>query len=136
MTIDIDSLSPKELDALLSQAAKRKKTLAKRKPVAQVRKKLVAAAKAEGYTIAELFGGAAATREPKAAKPAKRTAKKAGRYVIACVLDQAAIRQLRRQPLTITWRVVFTPTDGTAAERTGRTTLARLQSARPIPVTG
>jgi DNA-binding protein H-NS len=77
MTIDIDSLSPKELDALLSQAAKRKKTLAKRKPVAQVRKKLVAAAKAEGYTIAELFGGAAATREPKAAKPAKRAAKKA-----------------------------------------------------------
>jgi DNA-binding protein H-NS len=77
MTIDIDSLSPKELDALLSQAAKRKKTLAKRKPVAQVRKKLVAAAKAEGYTIAELFGGAAASREPKAAKPAKRAAKKA-----------------------------------------------------------
>ena len=83
MTIDIDSLSPKELDALLSQAAKRKKTLAKRKPIAQVRKKLVAAAKAEGYTIAELFGGAAATREPKAAKPAKRTAKKAGGAKIA-----------------------------------------------------
>lgn len=83
MTIDIDSLSPKELDALLSQAAKRKKTLAKRKPVAQVRKKLVAAAKAEGYTIAELFGGAAATREPKAAKPAKRAAKKAGGAKIA-----------------------------------------------------
>lgn len=83
MTIDIDSLSPKELDALLSQAAKRKKTLAKRKPVAQVRKKLIAAAKAEGYTIAELFGGAAATREPKAAKPAKRAAKKAAGGKIA-----------------------------------------------------
>ncbi len=85
MTIDIDSLSPKELDALLSQAAKRKKTLAKRKPVAQVRKKLAAAAKAEGYTIAELFGGTgAATREPKAAKPAaKRAAKKAGGAKIA-----------------------------------------------------
>jgi DNA-binding protein H-NS len=59
MSIDLNSLSARQLDALISQAKKRKATLGKRKPVATVRQKLTALAKAEGYTIAELFGGAA-----------------------------------------------------------------------------
>ena len=66
MAIDINGLSAKELDALINQAKKRKSTLNKRKPVAAVRKRLTDLARAEGYTIAELFGGAAA---PKAAAP-------------------------------------------------------------------
>ena len=57
MSINIDSLSAKELDALINQAKKRKTTLSRRKPVAVVRKKLTQLARAEGYTIAELFGG-------------------------------------------------------------------------------
>lgn len=56
MSIDINALSAKELDALISQAKKRKSTLSKRKPIAVVRKKLLAVAKAEGYSIEELFG--------------------------------------------------------------------------------
>ncbi|MGN6513685.1 MAG: H-NS histone family protein [Lysobacteraceae bacterium] len=66
MSIDINRLSPKELDVLINQAKKRKTTLSKRKPIAAVRKKVRALAESEGYSIAELFGGASAT---KAAKP-------------------------------------------------------------------
>lgn len=85
MSIDLDSLSAKELDALINQAKKRKTTLAKRKPIAVVRKKLTQLAKAEGYSIAELFGGsssaapASATRATKA--PARKVSKNAGKSV-------------------------------------------------------
>lgn len=75
MSIDINALSAKELQALISQAKKRKTTLSKRKPLTVVRKKLAAQAKAEGYSIAELFGNAAATpRAPRA--PAVKKARK------------------------------------------------------------
>ncbi len=76
MSIDLNTLSAKELESLISQAKKRKTTLNKRKPLAVVRKKLAALAKAEGYSIAELFGGAApaaaAARKPAAAKKARK----------------------------------------------------------------
>jgi DNA-binding protein H-NS len=76
MSIKLDGLSAKELEALISQANQRKKQLAKRKPLAMVRQKLAALAKAEGYSIAELFGNAApAAARPAAAAP--RTARKA-----------------------------------------------------------
>lgn len=78
MAIDINSLSARELDALISQAKKRRTTLSKRKPIATVRKKLTQLARAEGYSIQELFGGAAAgTGRP--ARASKGTAKKAGK---------------------------------------------------------
>ena len=56
MPIDVNSLSLRELDQLIAQAKKRKTTLSKRKPIALVRSKLAQLAKAEGYTVAELFG--------------------------------------------------------------------------------
>ena len=68
MSIDITRLSAKELDALINEAKKRKNTLSKRKPIGVVRQKLTQLAKAEGYTIAELFGGAPAAKS--SAKPA------------------------------------------------------------------
>lgn len=71
MSIDLTGLSARELESLIAQAKKRKTTLGKRKPVAVVRKKLTALARAEGYSIAELFGGAA----PKAGVPAAAPAK-------------------------------------------------------------
>ena len=61
MTIDLATLSSKELDTLITKAKKRKVALKKRKPAAAVRRKINALAKAEGYTVAELFGGAGAT---------------------------------------------------------------------------
>ncbi|QGW64077.1 H-NS histone family protein [Lysobacter soli] len=82
MSINLDSLSAKELDALISQAKKRKTTLSKRKPIAVVRKKLTQLAKAEGYSIGELFGGAAPAAPARAAKaPARKVSKNAGKSV-------------------------------------------------------
>ena len=75
MSIDLNSLSAKELDALINQAKKRKTTLTKRKPLAVVRQKLSALARAEGYSIAELFG-AGSPAKPAPASAGKRTSTK------------------------------------------------------------
>jgi DNA-binding protein H-NS len=85
MSIDLNNLSKKELDALITKAKKRKTALGKRKPAATVRRKVTALAKAEGYTIGELFGagGATATPRTRAAtatrKPRKAASKTKGR---------------------------------------------------------
>lgn len=75
MSIDINSLSARELETLITKAKKRKTTLAKRKPVSQVRRKLEQQAKAEGYTIEELFGTTGGTAT--ATRGTGRVAKKA-----------------------------------------------------------
>jgi DNA-binding protein H-NS len=72
MTIDLNDLSTRELDALITRAKKRKTTLKRRKPIASVRASLRAAAKAEGYTVEELFGGNACGTTP-TGKPRKTT---------------------------------------------------------------
>ena len=72
MSINLEGLSAKELQALIAKASQRKKSLAKRKPIAAVRKKIVSLAKAEGYTVDELFGTARMVRE-KAGVPAKKS---------------------------------------------------------------
>ena len=64
MSIDVNTLSVRELDQLIAQAKKRKTTLSKRKPIALVRKKLTQLAKAEGYTVAELFGAGTSVARP------------------------------------------------------------------------
>lgn len=78
MSIDLNGLSAKELDALIAQAKKRRTTLAKRKPIAEVRRKLTQLARAEGYSVAELFGGAApapAKKGTTGARPARKSTK-------------------------------------------------------------
>ncbi len=72
MAVDLEGLSPKELDALISKAKQRKQRLAKRSPVAEVRKALATVAKKHGWTLDELFGagpGSAPARAKKSAKP-------------------------------------------------------------------
>jgi len=64
VSIDVNTLSLRELDQLIAQAKKRKTTLSKRKPIALVRKKLTQLAKAEGYTVAELFGAGTSVARP------------------------------------------------------------------------
>ncbi|HXH01661.1 MAG TPA: H-NS histone family protein, partial [Xanthomonadaceae bacterium] len=71
------------LNSLINQAKKRKLTLGKRKPALTVRKKVTALARAEGYTLEELFGtgGAStsvATRAPRKTA-VKRTRKSSGK---------------------------------------------------------
>jgi len=75
MAIDLNRLSAKELEALIAQAKKRRDTLNKRKPIATVRSKLAQLARAEGYTIAELFGGAAPAAAKTVAKKPRTTTK-------------------------------------------------------------
>ncbi len=76
MAIDLNALSTKELDALIAAAKRRKTTLKKRKPIGAIRKRIVDFANAEGYTVQELFGSAAAAGRTTAAAT-KKTAKKA-----------------------------------------------------------
>ncbi|HST44298.1 MAG TPA: H-NS histone family protein [Luteimonas sp.] len=76
MAIDVNTLSQKELAALINQAKKRQTTLKKRKPASTVRARLTALARAEGYTVSELFGGGASPA-PRAASPRSTPAKTA-----------------------------------------------------------
>ena len=76
MSINLNGLSAKQLGALIQQARKQQAVVAKRAPIAKVRAKLTKLAKAEGYTVEELFGAAAPARGRKAASKASP---KAGR---------------------------------------------------------
>src|SRR5205085_7911707 len=73
--VDVNSLSVRELDQLIAQAKERKTTLSKRKPIALVRSKLAQLAKAEGYTVAELFGPGVAPTQAAKSDSAKRAPK-------------------------------------------------------------
>lgn len=59
MSIDLSGLSAKQLSALIKNAKKQQTVVAKRAPIAKVRTQLVRAAKAQGYSIEELFGASA-----------------------------------------------------------------------------
>ncbi len=78
MSIDLTGLSAKQLDALIKNAKKRQTLVAKRTPIAKVRAQLTRVAKAEGYSIEELFGAPASTGRGKA-KVAKAPSSRAGR---------------------------------------------------------
>jgi len=78
-SFDLNAFSPQQLDALINQAKQRKTTLKKRKPLAAVRKKLTDLAAAEGYSIAELFGGSAPRAAAASSAPAKRASATKGR---------------------------------------------------------
>jgi DNA-binding protein H-NS len=56
MTIDIESLSLRELGALVVAAEQRKQLISSRRPASAVRRMLKAAAAEAGYTLEELFG--------------------------------------------------------------------------------
>lgn len=72
MAFDLNSMSAKELESLIAQAKKRRTALSKRKPVAAVRKRLEQIARAEGYSIAELFGArSGAAQSPSAPRATK-----------------------------------------------------------------
>lgn len=55
MSINLESLNSQELDALISAAAEQKKRI-HRARLQEVRAKITALARQEGYTIEELFG--------------------------------------------------------------------------------
>ena len=67
MSINLESLSTKELSELISKANLRKKVLAKRKPASQVKAAVAKFLKSTGWTFDELYGR---TSAPKSAAPA------------------------------------------------------------------
>ncbi|SDQ37903.1 nucleoid protein H-NS [Pseudoxanthomonas sp. CF385] len=80
MSIDLRNLSAKELGALIAKAKEQQTKLAKRTPIATVRGKITKFAKAEGYTVEELFGTAGRSAPKTAAKPAvSRAGRKLGK---------------------------------------------------------
>lgn len=56
MSIDLNSLTLRELSSLISKARQRQKSLKERLPPEKVRRQLTALAGKAGYTIEELFG--------------------------------------------------------------------------------
>ena len=79
MEIDVDKLSLRELDSLLTIAERRRKLLSSRRPVAVVRRKLIALAVSHGYAIEELIDITPASVADKPAKRRKR-ARVAAKY--------------------------------------------------------
>lgn len=78
MQIDIDTLTPRALDAFIAAAEKRRALLARRREISVVRADLAAVARKHGYSIEELFGA-----ETAGAAPAKRaTRRKPGKAAV------------------------------------------------------
>ncbi|GIX35901.1 MAG: DNA-binding protein [Lysobacteraceae bacterium] len=61
MSVNLENLSPRELDELIAAAAKQKQK-ARLKHRQEVRRKLEAMAREEGFTIEELFGSTGGRR--------------------------------------------------------------------------
>lgn len=74
MAVDLEKLSPKELDALILKAKQRKQTLQKRTSIGAVHKALAVIARKHGYTLAELFGATAPTLPAEGRKGRKAAA--------------------------------------------------------------
>lgn len=68
MAIDLKGLSQNQLNELIHRAESRKHELAREK-IGKVREKITALAKAEGFTIEELFSGRAGRKTRRPAKP-------------------------------------------------------------------
>lgn len=77
MSINLESLSTKELSELISKATQRKKVLARRKPANQVKAAVAKFLKSTGWTFDELYGRAGASKAaaPAAEKQRRKTTK-------------------------------------------------------------
>lgn len=81
MNIDVEKLSLRELTSLLAAAEKRKRLLARRRPLATVRREAVALAARHGYTLEELYGERPAPQAAaKKRSPRRKTGKVAAKY--------------------------------------------------------
>lgn len=74
MSVNIESLSSKELAALITRANQRKKALARRKPANQVKAAIAKVLRDSGWSMEELFGKAGSAAP--AARPAATKARK------------------------------------------------------------
>lgn len=70
MSMELDKLSPEQLSDLINRAEKRKKDL-HRQRIGEVRKMITDKAKAEGYSIEDLFGTGGSKTKARAKAPPK-----------------------------------------------------------------
>jgi len=75
MSIDLNTLSPADLDTLITTAEKRKGILKTRKPMSEVREKLARIASREHYTLDELFPAGTAANDDAPKATTKRASK-------------------------------------------------------------
>jgi len=82
MNIDIEKLSLSELTSLLNAAERRKQLIASRRPIALVRRTVIALAAQHGYTIEELYGDrpVAEIAGKKKRAPRRKAGKVAAKY--------------------------------------------------------
>ncbi|MGO1002210.1 H-NS histone family protein [Lysobacter sp. CA196] len=81
MNIDIEKLSLAELTSLLTAAEQRKKLISSRRPIALVRRKVIALVAQYGYTIEDLYGDRpVAEIAPKKRAPRRKASKVAAKY--------------------------------------------------------
>lgn len=74
MSVNLETLSAKELADLISRANQRKKVLIKRKPANQVKAAVAKLLKGAGWTFQELYG-AGGSAKPAAAPAARKSTK-------------------------------------------------------------
>lgn len=79
MKIDVSALNLRELESLLAAAERRKTLIARRRPVAVVRRELIAFAASQGYCIEDLIDVTAPAR-PARRSPVKSRARAAPKY--------------------------------------------------------
>ena len=75
MSLNIETLNPQELAALIKRANSRRKVLAKRKPAAQTKAAVAKVLKASGWTFEELYGKAGGSIAAPVPKKARKTTK-------------------------------------------------------------
>lgn len=81
MHFDIEKFSLPELTSLLIAAEQRRQRISSRRPIATVRRKLIAFAAQCGYTIEELYGDPPApAMAPKKRAPRRKSSKVAAKY--------------------------------------------------------
>jgi len=99
MSVNIESLSSKELAALITRANQRKKVLAKRKPSSQVKAAIAKVLRDSGWSMDELFGRPGITASP----AARQAAPKARKSIKGRTLGKVAPKYRNPENSSETW---------------------------------
>lgn len=102
MSVNIETLSTKELSDLISKANQRKKVLARRKPASQVKAAVAKFLKSVGWSFDELYGKASGAK-PAAATASAATPKKARKSTKGRVLGKVAPKYRNPANAKETW---------------------------------
>lgn len=80
MRFDLESMTPRELDALITSAEKRQKVLLRRRPIVEVRAELTALIASYGYTVAEVVDQPSGSQRARSRLKRRKLGKAAVKY--------------------------------------------------------